>query len=346
MIEIDGSIGFGQVLRTAIAFSSLLLKPVKIFNIRIRRPRPGLRPQHLMGIKVAAEFCAADIKGAKIGSTTVTFVPKRYNVPEYKRIDIGTAGSVTLLLQSILPLLIFSGKEVKLEIIGGTDVKGASTTIWFQHVFAYFMRKIGVDIEANTFRHGFYPKGGGRFFVKIRKLKEKLDGLSLLERGEVLGLNLWSIASKNLQKAKVAERQLKGFKENFYEEIPLNAYFRYVDSFSPGTSINAHLFFENCVLGNDALGEKGKRAENVGKECAEGLKKSYESDTCLDRYMSDQILPFIVLANGKSKIKVEEFTEHVIANIKVIEMFADSKFEINKKYRIVKVKGIGLGSLL
>jgi len=345
MLKIDGSIGFGQVFRTSIALSSLTLTPVKIFNIRVRRPKPGLRPQHLRSLQVAAEFVAADIKGAKIGSKEVTFVPKRYNIPEYKKIDIGTAGSVVLLLQSILPLLAFSDHIVKLEIIGGTDVRGASTTIWFSHVFGYYMKKMGINFYGITLRHGFYPKGGGKFFLRIFNPNSYLKNLILVERGKVDGMNLWSVASKHLQKAKVAERQIKGFIKNWKEDIPRNSYFRYDNSLSPGSSLNAHVFFENCVIGMDRLGEKGKRAEEVGEECASELKKVLNSGACLDGFMADQILPFIALAKGTSEVKVENFTEHVTSNIYVIEKFLDVKFEIDKENKILRVKGIGFSGL-
>ena len=161
MIKIDGSIGYGQVLRTAIGLSALLLKPVKIFNIRVRRPKPGLRPQHLTGVKIAAEFCAASVKGAKIGSTQVEFIPKYHKIPSYKKIDIGTAGSICLLLQTLTLLLVFADKEVTLEIVGGTDVKHAPTTTYFQHIFCYFLKRMGAEISLQTLRHGFYPKGEG-----------------------------------------------------------------------------------------------------------------------------------------------------------------------------------------
>ncbi len=339
MLKIDGSIGYGQILRTAIALSALTLKPVKIFNIRIRRPNPGLRPQHLMGVKVAAEFCAANVRGAKVGSLVVEFIPKYHKIPEYKKIDIGTAGSVTLLLQTLLPLLVFSDKEVKLEIIGGTDVKGAPTTIYVQHVLSYFLKKIGIDFEISTFKHGFYPKGGGRVFCRV--LPSNIKPLKLVERGELIGLNLWSVASKELKKRKVAERLLEGFKKNFELEVSTNAYFRYVDSLNPGCSLNAHLFFENCVLGEDGLGEKGKKAEDVGREVAKGLINSYNSKACLDKYVSDQILVFLALAEGKSLIKIEEFTEHVRTNLKVIEKFLEVSINQDYENKTIEIKGCG-----
>ncbi len=343
MLKIDGSIGHGQVLRTAIALSSLLLKPVKIINIRINRPKPGLRPQHLMGVRIAAEFTAAKLKGAKVGSKEVEFVPTRHNIPSYKKIDIGTAGSVTLLLQTILPLILLSDKEIKLEIVGGTDVPGAPTTIYIQHILSYYLERMGSRVRFSTINHGFYPKGGGRFIVEVKP--SKLKSLEVVERGKLKFVNLWSIASLNLQKARVAERQIEGFKESFKKKAEINGYHQYVNSLSPGTSLNAHAIFENCVLGQDGLGKKGLRAEEVGKTLAENLNKSIESEACLDKFMSDQILPFVVLAKGKSVFKVEAFTKHFLTNKDIIEKLIDVKFKIDEKEKIVKVDGIGFSGV-
>src|SRR3989442_9104858 len=160
MIEIDGSIGYGQVLRTSIALSSLLLKPIKIFNIRKGRTKPGLMPQHFAGVKTAGEFCNSEIKGLKVGSTEIEFIPGELNVFD-KKIDIGTAGQITLLLQTIFPLLIFSAKEVSLEIRGGTSGLGAPSIQFVQNVTFPILSKFGIpNPEIEVIQEGFYPRGG------------------------------------------------------------------------------------------------------------------------------------------------------------------------------------------
>ena len=165
---------------------------------------------------------------------------------------------------------------------------------------------------------------------------QKLKPLELIERKNLESVEVWSIASKNLQKARVAERQIEGFERNV--DLPVNVKnVKYENTFSPGSSFNVALRFENCALGASSLGEKGKPAEEVGKKAALEIKKSLESKACFDKHMSDQILPFLALAEGKSKIKIEEFTEHVITNIKVIELMLERKFEIDKENRIISL---------
>jgi len=144
--------------------------------------------------------------------------------------------------------------------------------------------------------------------LKLNGVK-KLRSVKFLERGSLKGISAFSIASKELQKAKVAERQISGLEEIVGK---VNGSFQYVDSLSVGTSLLAIAEYENCILGKDGLGEKGKRAEDVGKEVGLELKKSIESNACLDKFMADQILIFAALAEGTSEFTIEEFTEHVI----------------------------------
>ncbi|MEM5814985.1 MAG: RNA 3'-terminal phosphate cyclase [Candidatus Aenigmatarchaeota archaeon] len=334
MIEIDGSIGYGQVLRTALAISTLTSKPIKIFNIRKNRPKPGLMPQHLIGILELAKITKAKVKGAKIGSTEIIFIPKILEIPEKFLIDIKTAGSITLLLQTLLPVLIFSNKKIELTIYGGTDVKGSPTIIYYQKVFLYWLKKIGIKIEIDVLKHGFYPRGGGKVNVKVYPSKEILPIIAL-ERGELKGIESYSIASKELEKAKVAERQIFGL-ESIVSKTFSNL--KYVETLNPGSSLLATINYENCILGYDNVGERGKKAEIVGEEVGQMVKKGIKSNFCLDKFMSDQILLFASLANGTSEFTIEEFTDHVNTNISICEKLLNVKFEKNKN--TIKIKGI------
>jgi RNA 3'-phosphate cyclase len=335
MIELDGAIGYGQVLRTAIALSALTLQPIRIFNIRINRPNPGLRPQHLTGVLEAAKLCHAEVKNAKIGSTEITFIPKRLDIPDRIIIDIKTAGSITLLLQTILPIVIFSNKKVSLTIFGGTDVPGSPTINYYKKVFAYYLERFGVSLKINVERYGFYPKGGGKVNVEVDGVKN-LNSVRFVERGELKEISAFSIASKELQKAKVAERQLSGL-ESVLGKI--NGSYQYVDTLSIGTSLLAIAEYENCILGKDGLGEKGKRAEEIGREVGIELKKSIESNACLDKFIADQILIFAALAKGTSEFTIEEFTDHVNTNMITCERLLNVRFV--KEGNKVKVDGIG-----
>jgi len=336
MLEIDGAIGYGQVLRTAIALSTLTLQPIRIFNIRINRPNPGLRPQHLAGVLEAAKLCHAEIKNAKIGSTEIIYIPKRLEISERIVIDIKTAGSITLLLQTILPIIALSNKRVSLTIFGGTDVPGSPTINYYRKVFSYYLERFGIKIRVSVEKYGFYPKGGGKVNLEIYGVNF-LNSIKFVERGSLKEISAFSIASKELQKARVAERQISGIEEIIGK---INGSYQYVDTLSIGTSLLAIAEYDNCILGKDGLGEKGKMAEDVGREVGMELKKSMDSNACLDKFMADQILVFAALAKGTSEFTIEEFTDHVETNIITCERLLGTKFE--KEGNKIKVKGIGL----
>lgn len=333
MILIDGSYleGGGQIIRTSIALSAITGKPVKIINIRAKRCKPGLRAQHLKGIEAAAKLCNAELKNARIGSTSIEFIPKEVK-GGYFSIDVGTAGAIALVLQTLVLPSIHAKEEVVLEITGGTDVHWSPTTTYFQHIFCDFLKNMDIDIYIETLKHGFYPKGGGKIKVIIKPCK-KLKPLNLTKRGSLKRIDIWSIASENLKKAKVAERQVEGTKRALKMDFE-NVNIKYVSSLSAGSSVHVHAHYENCKLGATAIGKLGKPAEKVGEEAGKHLKKQIDSNACLDEHMADQILPFMALTSN-SKVSVAKITNHVKTNIWVIEKFLSVKFGINKNNKII-----------
>jgi len=340
MIEIDGSYGEGggQILRTSIALSSLTFKPVRIYNIRKKRSNPGLRPQHFMGIKVAAEFCDAKVKGLEIGSTEIEFVPGRRKIPEFKEIDIGTAGSIGLLLQTILPLLLFAEQPVKLRIKGGTAGLGAPPIDYVKYVKIPLLRKMGCEIEMKVVRHGFYPKGGGIVEIFVKPV-ERLKPLELMERGDLRIIRGISVVGS--LPSHIAERQARAAEE-MLKEFPIEIKRKVEDTFSPGTCITLWAECENSVLGGDALGKKGKPAEEVGREAANSLLEAIRSGAALDKHMADQILLYLSLAKGKSRVSVEGITQHCLTNAHVIRKILGIEVRIDEKRKIIEVDGIGL----
>ena len=327
MIEIDGSHGEGggQIIRTAVALSALTKEPVKIFNIRNKRTNPGLRPQHMNAVKAVAELCNAETKGAEVGSTSLEFIP---DLIESKtiNIDIGTAGSIPMVLQALMPAALFSKKDFTFRIKGGTSVHFSPPIEYFQHVFCDFIKKMGADVFVKVEQHGFYPKGGGKVLVKVKNAE--LNPLELLSRGNFVSTHVYSKATNDLKKAQVAERQLKGFKKEFGETSYETTKSDYVESLSTGTLIHAHNHYEHCTIGAESLGKQGKPAEKVGEECAKKLKKEISFDSTLDSHMLDQIIPYMAVLGGK--FSFGEMTSHAETNIWVTEKFLPVKFEINK----------------
>jgi RNA 3'-terminal phosphate cyclase (GTP) len=326
MRKIDGSHGEGggQILRTSICLSALTKTPCVIENIRANRPTPGLKPQHLAGLRAAADICHAKTKGLETGSERVEFFPGEITGGKYT-IEIGTAGSVTLILQILVPICLQAKDVVTLTITGGTDVKWSPSVSYFQRVFCWFLEKMGITISFQVEKYGFYPKGGGRVKAVIHPWKEKKP-LYLVERGAVTRIEVESIAAQALKNARVAERQSKAFQEVFSDYSVHNKDV-YVKTFNPGSSFCAVAHCEHTVLGADSLGERGKPAEKVGKEAAFTLKKEIESGGALDTHMVDQIIPYLALTGGE--ISGSQISEHAKTNIWVCQQFLDTVITVS-----------------
>ncbi len=331
MIEIDGSYGEGggQIIRTAIALSAVTGKPCRILNIRKGRTNPGLQAQHLTGVEAATKLCNAELKGAKLHSTEIEFIPKEIKGGKYK-FDIGTAGSISLVLQTLIPACLHADKETELEIIGGTVGSWAPSIIYFQQIFCNFLEILGMKREEDFFlettKHGFYPKGGGRIVFRIKPFRN-LKKIHLVERGKLKRFDAWSVSSKHLEKSRVAERQIESAEKTLGKIEKKNVV--YDNTLSIGTLLHLHAHYDNCKLGADVIGEREKSAEKVGEECGLLLKRQIDSQACFDRWMADQTLPYLALAGG-GKVSVSEITNHCKTNIWVIEKFLPVKFEINK----------------
>lgn len=284
-----------------------------------------MKPQHLTGLKAAAQICHAQTKGIHIGSETVEFTPGTITGGEYT-IEIGTAGSVTLILQVLVPICLHGSDPVVLTITGGTDVKWSPTSSYFRNVFCSLLKKMNAHIEFTVQKYGFYPKGGGKVRAVIHPWKDGKQ-LHLTERGPLKKIDGDSISSSFLKNARVAERQSEAFIKVFPEYTVAMKDF-YVDTLNPGSSFCAVAHCEHSVLGADSLGERRKPAEKVGNEAAVALRKEIESGSALDTHMADQIIPYLALIGGK--VTVSHVSEHTKTNIWVCQQFLDTAIRIEK----------------
>jgi RNA 3'-terminal phosphate cyclase (ATP)/RNA 3'-terminal phosphate cyclase (GTP) len=243
MLEIDGSVG-GQVLRTSVALSALLGKPIKVSNIRSERKVPGVKAQHLAAVKSVAKACGAELAGCVVGSGEIEFIPGEI-VGGRVNVKIGTAGSVGLVMQALLPVYLLSGKSSTIEINGGgTAGRWSPPVDYMEIVFLEIMRIFGADVDVVVKRHGFYPKGGANVVVQVKS--SKMGKLEILEKGEPLGISGLSVASKDLTKAKVAERQKRSAMK-YLEDAKVSS--SYVNVSSTGSYIVLRALFENSVIG-------------------------------------------------------------------------------------------------
>ncbi|MFQ6009987.1 MAG: RNA 3'-terminal phosphate cyclase [Candidatus Aenigmatarchaeota archaeon] len=322
MIEIDGSEAGGQLVRTAVALSALTGKPMEMKNIRGARPQPGLKTQHMEGIRTIAELCGAEVWGLVLGSKELEFHPKELK-PRDITIEISTAGSIGLVLQALLLAMAKTKKTIKINFDGGgTWNKWAPPVEYMNRVF---LPLIDHRVEFNMLREGFYPKGGAKVETVVFPFEPK--PLEILEKGLLAESFIISIASKSLQKNRVAERQVEAARELLSGTLKdAHIEIEYRDSVSPGSGILIYAITHNSIIGADAIGERGKRAEEVGKEAAKNFLFEF-TNGAVDRHASDMLLPYMALA-GKGKIKTSQITHHSLTNISVIEKFLPVKFSV------------------
>lgn len=306
--------------------SALTQAPFRVADIRKGRSQPGLKNQHLHGIKALKKLCNAKAKGDVFGSSYLEFVPGKINAKNMN-VDIGTAGSITLILQSLLLPLLFADRKSVLTIKGGTDTKWSPQLDYIKNVFLPQIGGFG-GFKIELKRRGYYPKGNGEVIVEIDPkfslgdIKDKIGKINLSEQGDLARIGGISHASDELSNAKVAERQMNSAREmiesHYSAETNLKAEYYNASSIGSGIALWAE-FSNGNIIGADSLGERGKKAELVGKDAAKLLVEEIKSGAAIDGHMADQIIPFIALSGGM--VKTSCITKHCLTNIYVVEKF-------------------------
>jgi RNA 3'-terminal phosphate cyclase (ATP) len=328
LIIIDGSYGEGggQIIRTSIALSILSGTGVSISNIRKNRPQPGLKAQHLMAVKTAADMTHAQISGQKPGSTQLTFRPQGI-VGGYYKVDIGTAGSITLLLQCLVPAAMTAQDPVILDIRGGTDVAWSPPVDYLSHVLMPVLTDMGLDCSIQVIQRGYYPRGGGR--VKAVINPSRLQCLDIKrEPCSVKGISHCSNLPEHVVQRQADSAQTALEQAGFSSSIDIET------AHSPSTGSGISLW---CgYMGSTSLGRRGLPAEKVGRTAAKQIIRELKSCAIVDIHLADQLIPYMGLA-GCGSFTVRELTEHTRTNIWVVEQFLDVKYhieEIEGVYRI------------
>ena len=341
--------GGGQIVRTSIALAALTGKDVKVTRIRDKRPNPGLQAQHVTAVKALEAICGAETEGLAQGSRELVFRPHKHIAGRFS-FAVGTAGSIPLILQALMPTAAYAPDRIELELSGGTDVRWSPTIDYVRLVVLPTLRMMGYDADLKVQRRGHYPKGGGKVTMNITPPR-MLRAIRLIERGVVSGVEGISHCVK--LPSHVAQRQATAAKEKLARagygdvNIAIETYPPGQDShLGPGSGIT--LFMKSStgsVIGADSIGERGKPAEMVGEEAAENLLAEIKSKAPVDRHLGDILIPYMAVAEGLSETSVSEITMHTLTNIKVAEMIAGAKFEVQGELSEagrIRVEGIGL----
>lgn len=331
-IKIDGSIleGGGQILRNSIALSAILSKPVQINNIRAARKTPGLRAQHLTGIKLVGEMFNAKVIGAKIGSTSLTFIPYKFIERDYMA-DIQTAGATMLLLQISLPCIY--NHSINLVLKGGTDASMAPPVDYIRYVFKPVINLMGLDFDIDIKRRGFFPKGGGEVLIKTKGTIE-LKPLVLPEQGELTKIQIITYVCSNKKMdnkmVDIATKSLESF----------NCPITYIDSTTESTGFGSGILIVGILSSGGRISGSSRTDKNINQEQAVNeavneFTKNFKSGGAIDEFLQDQVVIYAALANGHSVVKIGEPTLHTKTSVHFISMLTGRDIEIKEGLLVI-----------
>lgn len=321
-MKLDGSYGEGggQILRTAVALSAVTGEPVEIINIRKNRPKPGLSAQHVKCVESAAALCNGEVRGCSLHSTDLTFIPGKIRGGAYE-INIGTAGSITLILQCLMPIAMHSPDTVRLKISGGTDVSWSPTIDYMRFVTLSALSRMGFDASINPVRRGYYPRGDGCVEAVISPTKLKMAEFETNSCPVIHG-----ISHSSRLPAHVAQRQASAAQKHLHQEgFDSSIAIETKDEQSTGSGLTLWCGYK----GGSALGKPGFSAEKVGILAADVILSELKSAGGVDEYLADQLIPYIALARGGS-FTTRNISLHTKTNIWVTEQFLDVKFNIHE----------------
>jgi RNA 3'-terminal phosphate cyclase (ATP) len=323
-----------------LARASLLGKEIRIQNIRAKRDKPGLRAQHLKVIQACQEMCHAVVSDAAVGSGEITYAPKeKFKGGEYSW-DIGTAGSTTMMAQTLVPLACFAGKPSKFKLEGGLFQDFAPSAYHMKFVLLPLLKQMGINAGLDIIRPGYVPRGAGIIEIEVEPVK-KVKPLVLTEQGKILSIRGVALSS-HLRERKVSYRMAsecqkglssRGYKaeiQEIYEESSLQE--------GAALAICAETS-SGSRIGSDRAGRPGRRSESIGRYVAQSFSEDVKTGAAVDRYVADQLIIYAGLAEGTTRYSIPRITEHVETNLWLIEEFLGAKTKIDGN--VIQIAGIG-----
>lgn len=344
MLDIDGAWGEGggQILRTTLSLAAITGQSLRLFQIRAGRKKPGLAAQHLTCVRAAAAICNAEVKGDKLGSTTLEFIPTRspcagnyiFDVMEAR--EGGSAGAVTLILQTILlPLAMASGDSV-VTLKGGTHVAWSPPISYIEQIYIPLLSKLGLQAELQLQAWGWYPQGGGEVQLHI-KGNSILQGIELLERGalqQVKGLAVVTELPSHIPQRMAMRCEKLLQQANLKGSVkPLRA-----KGIAPGAGVFLTVEYEFIRAGFGALGKRGLPAETVAQIAVEELLAFHQQNAPVEEFLGDQLLLPMALAQSSSQYRVTQISDHLKTNAWTISQFGLAEIDINPEEQLVFVK--------
>ncbi|WP_042342491.1 RNA 3'-terminal phosphate cyclase [Calothrix sp. PCC 7507] len=343
MIEIDGSYGEGggQVLRTSLSLAAITGAPIRIVGIRAGRKKPGLAAQHLTAVRAAARICHANLRGDALGSMMLEFVPSSSVQPGHYTFDVteaqqsGSAGAMTLVLQTILLPLALANADSQVTLKGGTHVPFSPTMTYIEQVYLSMLHHMGVETKAKLQAWGWYPQGGGEIHIQVSG-GGLLSGINLLERGklkQIRGLAVVTELPSHIPQ-RMANRA-----DNLLRQAGLKAVIQALreTGVAPGAGIFLTAEYENSLSGFGGIGRLRIPAEKVADIACQQLLQFHHTGAPVDEHLADQLLLPAALASQKSQYRVAEISTHLTTNAAIIEQFGLAKVMVDEAEKIVTV---------
>ncbi|NHJ40757.1 MAG: RNA 3'-terminal phosphate cyclase [Asgard group archaeon] len=336
MVTIDGSVleGGGSIVRNSVALAAVYQKPIEIINIRAKRSKPGLRNQHMFVIKAIGKMCNAELKGAYVGSDYIKFIPGKIIGGEFK-VDVQTAGSLTLLLQALIPVAIHAPNPVKLLLKGGADVPMAPPYDYLKHVYKPTLEKLGLDITLCLGRRGHYPKGGGTIscdiapIIRMKPINFKFEDVMKINyiSGNAYAVQLPEhiperMINTAINELKARQYKISSIEKEWYEP-------KYDPHIGKGTGITLWAYTNHgTIIAGDGLGKVGIPAEKVAETAVNNLIEQLNSGRPIDFHLADQLIIWMGLSQFPSIVDTTKITLHTLTNIHIIEKLSNAKFTV------------------
>lgn len=348
-IDIDGGYGEGggQILRTALTLSGLTGRPVHVFRVRAKRRRPGLMSQHLTALNALAKVCHAETKGVSIGSQELWFIPRKSIGGNYT-FDVAqlrpSAGSVSLIFQTVLPALLYCGKPSRIKVRGGTHIPASPPHEFIEWAFIPFMARMGARLRCTLNKPGFYPSGGGETDFAIEPLNRSLRPIVMTERGPLASIQITTLTS-GLDNA-VAERMCGTVQERIAGRgVPVEALPRHYSGNDKASFSCIHAHFANIDAAFGVLGRGDDDPQAIATETAARLISFLGVRNAVEEHLADQVVLYLLLAEGKSVISVPRITSHILTNIWVAGQFFPGRIKVDgilDDSGSIHVDGVGL----
>ncbi len=343
MMEVDGSerSGSGTIVRVSVSLCAILGRDLRLTNIRARRDKSGLRPQHRQVVAACAELCGGRVERAEVGASELTFHPGRRIRGGAYEWDIGTAGSTTMLALTLLMVGVFADRPSVFTLKGGLFQDFAPSAHHLKSVMVPLVRRMGVDADVSVRRPGYVPEGNGVLEVRVKPARAGLKPLMLTQQGRVTSVKGTALSSHLAEQEvsdRMAEECLARLEDAGYE-ADIDAIYE-TSAAQKGADLTVWAETDGgAVIGSDRAGKLGRRSEEIGKYVAESLLDDLRAGATVDRFVADQLIPFCALAGGTSEYVIPRVTEHVETNLWLVETILGAGTALDG--RRLRIEGVG-----